>query len=183
MKDHTDTHAHQIHESNSEHRGLHIDGTGYSEAIKLSNRNKVTVKESTFIGGNEDCLDIVRGNLIRFETCAFRPGSKTRTLCTIKGGASDVRLVNCFFDTKKKTRWPWHISVGDYTIYDRDKATPPTQVFISQAEYSKRKPIVLVLNGQVQSDGTVRIFKLPTTVVGILFWLNRKFGDKRKPKA
>lgn len=185
MSKHHDSHAYKVTRDGENLSGLIVKGQGHDEAIKISNLTNIRISKSMFIGGEEDCLDIVRGDNIRFKECSFMPSKKTRTLCTIKGGATNVSLSGCHFDTEKKTRFPWHISVGDFTIYENDKETRPkhlTQVHISKATYSGKKPIVLVFKGVVYADKTVRVIQIPAFIVGIYFQLNRWFGDKRKPQ-
>lgn len=184
-----DTNALNVPKDGMTYYRISVDGTGLSEAVKISNKNNVKLTECRLLGGNEDCLDIVRGSNHEFHGCCFIPSRKTRTMVTIKGGAKGIVLQNCMFRTSEKTKYPWDISIGDYTIYDKYKTTPKTEVKIREAVTGGRrtantngpKPIVLVLNGEVDADHSVRVWKVPTIFVRILFQFQRWFGDKREP--
>jgi hypothetical protein len=189
-----DTHAVFIKDNGSSHYRLFADGKGFSEALKISNKKNVSFVQCRAINGEEDCLDIVRGDKITFTNCVFEPSEdkpRTRTIATIKGGATNVEFIDCLFRTENKTRFPWQISVGDYTIYDREKTTPKTTVKIRNAftgglrtvDTNGPKPRVLVLNGVVDADDSVKVWKVPSILVKLLFAFQRRFGDRRKPTA
>jgi hypothetical protein len=99
-------------------RSCFIDGTGVSEALKLSFCRDVEVQDCEFLGGYEDCVDIVRGENISFKNCHFI-SQNSRQHITCKGGARNISFTNCKFTGAFKNWWNGAcIDLGNWTDYD-----------------------------------------------------------------
>jgi hypothetical protein len=96
-----------------------IDGQGASEGLKLSFCRNVVVSNCEIIGGTEDCVDIVRGENIKFENCTFFASSSTKQHITCKGGVKNISFVDCRFIGSFKNWWNGAcIDLGNWTDYD-----------------------------------------------------------------
>ena len=73
-----------------------IDGTGFTDTLKLSNKTGCVITSATIIGGSEDCIDINRGGNHLIRKCTIIP--RGRFGITIKGGASGILIEDCIFD-------------------------------------------------------------------------------------
>lgn len=103
-----------------------INGAGGSEGLKLSFCHDVVVKNSTILGGYEDCVDIVRGSNILFRNCKFISQGSAQHI-TIKGGVKDVRFEGCkFINPFEKWINGACIDLGNWTDYD-DVDRPKTR--------------------------------------------------------
>ncbi len=69
--------ADKNYESHVQENGTHIEGrtlpsdadpAEYSDILKFSNCEDITVKNCSILGGKEDCIDAVRGNNYTFDT-------------------------------------------------------------------------------------------------------------------
>ena len=99
-------------------RSCFVDGSGVSEALKLSFCRNVLIENCEFLGGYEDCVDIVRGENIRFKNCNFiSQNSKQHVTC--KGGAKNISFENCKFIGSFRCWWDGAcIDLGNWTDYD-----------------------------------------------------------------
>lgn len=176
-----DTHSFVIERSNEVYRNLKLySSESYSEILKISNHENVTVTNSYIGGGNEDCIDVVRGKNIVFSDLVLSSlrGKGTRTFITIKGGVSDVIIKN--INLIGKTRYPWDISLGDWTIYDADKNHPPVKnIRIEHVSHDTGRPIrVLCVHSEIPKivGKNVKIIRVPPILVKIWFSLKRFFS-------
>lgn len=121
----TDTHTTKYgqevsHTRDTEHET--IDGTYDAEAIKVTHCEGLELAHKHAIGGREDCLDVVRSTGLLFRDAVLWASSGTRTFITAKGGGNhefrDILLIG-------RTRWPWDISLGDWTLYNANPEHPP----------------------------------------------------------
>ena len=170
-----DTHKHKLvsHERLSD---VDIDGTGYSEAIKGSNITDVVVRNFSAKGGNEDCIDIVRGSDYLFHHGRLEANG-CRTFITIKGGVDGVVMSEIVLTGKPK--WFWDISLGDHTIYGWD-AGKCKEIKFNHIRHESGKPVrILVLNSEVplwvDDYDNYKIYKVPKLLVRLLFWFRELF--------
>lgn len=99
-------------------RSCLVDGSQLSEALKLSFCRDVEVEDCEFLGGYEDCVDIVRGENISFRNCHFI-SQNSRQHITCKGGAKNVSFLNCKFTGSFRNWWNGAcIDLGNWTDYD-----------------------------------------------------------------
>ena len=104
-----------------------IDGGGASEGLKLSFCRDVTVRDCQIMGGNEDCVDIVRGENITFDNCTFFANEDTKQHVTCKGGVKNITFKNCKFVGSFQNWWDGAcIDLGNWTDYD-DVDRPPVR--------------------------------------------------------
>lgn len=169
-----DTHKLKL-EWNKEYSGLVLDGTGYAETLKASAGENITVRDFSIIGGYEDCIDCVQGTNYTFADGSLLAGPKTRTFITLKGGINGVILKNLVLSGK--CRWPWDISLGDHTIYNKGKLMNQQNILIEDVRRTdpKRRVRVLVLDSEapVVINSSVMIIKVPRWIVWLLMKLKR----------
>lgn len=144
------------------------------ETIKCSSHQNIVIKNLIIEGSYEDCVDIVRGKNIKFLNCTFIPEKYTSRSITIKGGVNNVVFENCKF---YKGILPWHVQLGDYTIYDAVKRPKVRNVVFNGCIDMHRKPIkVLVIHSKKAEFINTRGFniKIPRLFVWLYFALMRK---------
>ena len=137
-----------------------------SEAIKFS-RNVITGASLTncaFVGGVEDCVDILGARNTTFTNCIFLRGNAVRE-GTIKGGASYIKFINCI-GLK-------YIKAGDCTIYEKNGLGIPVNNCYIQNPQGK-KTIVLCLNSEPFKGDVINI-RIPKIFVKLYFWARWKF--------
>jgi hypothetical protein len=164
-----DTHAY-ILRSNTRYTNLVIDGKDDSEAIKGSNRTNSTVDGFMAIAGYEDGIDCVRGSNYTFRNGEIHSSKRTRTHITIKGGVKRYTFQN--IELYGLTRFPWQISIGDHTIYNKGKLLNTDGGFIDSVHRANGKPVrILVLDGTVPEcvNGNYIIWRVPRFLVKLWF--------------
>jgi hypothetical protein len=92
----------------------------YDDVMKFSNCQNVHVNGVVVKGGNEDCIDAVRGKNYKFENLTLEPLNNG---ITIKGSVSGWHLKNILFTRKGKE---YTIEIGQYDNY-WTPSTPPTR--------------------------------------------------------
>lgn len=161
-------------ESGATHLSLNIDGRGFSEAIKGSNVKDVKVCGFEAFGGDEDCIDCVRGMGYKFESGKLYSG-QSRTFITAKGGIDgfvlkDIELIG-------NTRWFWDISLGDHTIYyNQGDESVMKNILIDSVRRADGKPVTilcLLSEKPKVTNGKYRIIKPPLFLVKLYFNLIR----------
>jgi hypothetical protein len=174
-----DTNKYVITEDNKTYSELHLTSDpSYSEILKGSKRRNVVVEDSFIGGGNEDCVDMVRGENIKFQNLTVEAHEKTRVFFTLKGGIKGLTFNDVVLYGKSK--WCWDISLGDWTNYDVDKRPKVRDIVLENVRFgdSNKRVKVLCLWSEKPTviGGRVDIWKVPTFMVKILFWYKRKFG-------
>lgn len=142
--------------------GETIDGTGRREALKGSQLEHNIIARCRLIGGYEDCLDIVRGYKVNIEDCQMIAGDRTRTHITLKGGMHTVTLRRITFFGR--TRWPWDVSLGDWTGYDMVKRPPMGNVALDSLRHNDGRPVRVLCRYTEKPQvlgGTVRLIRFP----------------------
>jgi len=178
-----DTHVYVIERDNEHYQNLKLySNPQYSEILKMSNRENVTVSSSYIGSGYEDCIDIVRGYNITLRdlTLSSRKNSKARTYITIKGSCKGVNITD--IQLVGDTRYPWDISLGDWTIYDADPQRPLMRdVVIRNVNHISGRPVrVLCLYCETPDvDSSVKLIKVPMFLVKIWFALKRLLPGRK----
>ena len=88
-----------------------VDPSEYSDILKFSNCENISVKNCKILGGKEDCIDAVRGSNYTFENVSLAPKHNGITL---KGSIDTVRIANVKFQTHGKD---CDIELGQYDNY------------------------------------------------------------------
>jgi hypothetical protein len=167
-----DTHAFVL-ESGRHYSGLTIDGIGFSEAVKGSNLVDTTVEDLYAIGGDEDCIDCVRGSNYTFRDVRL-VSSGTNTFITLKGGIDGCILedVTLLGDTK----YPWDVSLGDHTIYNKGRLMMQKNIILRNVRRADDKPVrVFVMDSEPPTveNSNVRIYRVPKLLVKLWFLVKR----------
>lgn len=155
-----------------------IDGTAYSEALKLTACAELTIANKVLTGGTEDCLDVVRVGRLHVHDCILRAGPATRTFVTAKGGGvahvyEDMTLVG-------RPRW-CSFSFGDWTLHNVNPAMPPmrTVTLRNVARADGRRFLVLQLFcDQIILENTRAIVINLRWLAPFWFWLLRQVRKK-----
>ena len=95
-----------------------IDANGVAEGLKLSHSNNVTIRNTTVVGGYEDCVDIVEGSNIIFERCVFI-ADNTKHHFTIKSNSKNIKIIDCTF--MESFKWVFDgalVDMGNWSDYD-----------------------------------------------------------------
>jgi len=157
-----------------------INGMGKSEALKSSNNINVIIEGCQIYAGNEDCLDIVRGN-VKVVNTKFHPHETQQTV-TVKGSAL-VYFRNCSIMGEPKG---FDFSIGDFTIYDAIQDRPKTRVIIQNCKAfdskgKQRKVKVKLLHGECEIYNTkCKFVKFPDFLVKIYFWVMKQLISKQR---
>ena len=164
-----DTHAWKKARSNESHSNLNIDGTHYSEALKLSNLHHVTITNFNLIGGSEDSIDVVRGSDYIFSDGIINLKDSQQGI-TIKGGAENVILKNIEFIGKPKLGF---IVLGQYSDYDFCRNLPTKNIFISNCKFPpNNRPSLItwnVKNIKTENNENFSCIQIPKLLVCIYF--------------
>jgi hypothetical protein len=152
--------------------GRTIRGEEHAEAVKFSNIENASITNCVIIGGYEDCIDMVRGRNYQIFHCDLKSSAKTRTFITAKGGIENLIISKCTFWGPIK--YPWDISLGDHTIYNKGKLMNMNKVLLRKLKRtdSNRKVRVLALDcNNITHDDTVTLIKVPKLLVKLLMKL------------
>ena len=106
----------------------------------MSNKENVSCHNLKIYGGDEDCVDIVRGSNHTFENCVFHCGDSQQAF-TIKAGASDITIKNCTFKGKPSIGY---IVLGQYSDYDFCKTIKTRRINVINCtfEHEDATPII-----------------------------------------
>jgi len=186
-----DTHTYKA-SSNEEIIDKFIDGSHFSEALKLSNISNVYAARNTFLAGTEDTIDLVRAQGTFLKNIHQIPTSyKPEQFYTIKGGSNAIIVGDKFYGTPKK----WDISIGDFTIYNAvSKDVGMSTVKISglkafDNKLNERRVKIIVIDGDLDIDtksGDMKldIIRIPKFVVKIYFKIcSMVLSRERKEEA
>jgi len=158
---------------------------GVSEAVKASLRQRITLRSCTVTGGEEDCVDIVRGRQVVLVDCTFMASRRTRQHLTIKGGVNTVSIANCAF--VGRPRWWFDIVLGGWSDYDKLRRPKTRKVHLVNSWHvtGRRLRVLclwaerpLVLNGTRAS-----VIKVPTIFVKAFFAWKRLLNWKKDVDA
>jgi len=162
-----DTHAVTL-QSGKVFMAVNADGRGFSEALKGSNLRDAGAHGFHLVAGDEDGIDCVRGSNYSFRDGVIESTPLTRTFITLKGGIQGATLQN--IRLKKRCRYPWDISLGDHTIYNRRRLMRQSGVVIDNVWRDDGRPVrILVMDSEkpMCSRGEYRIYRIPTLLVRI----------------
>lgn len=130
----------------------------YSDILKFSNCENITVRNCTILGGKEDCIDAVRGSNYTFDTVALAPKHNGITL---KGSIDTANIANVEFQSHGKD---CDIELGQYDNYWYIGRAPTRNVSIIDTNAIDGKPIVIkVWDGEMPTvtGSNVKIVKIP----------------------
>ena len=164
-----------------------IDGSGVAEGLKLSFCKNVEVIDSTIVGGYEDCVDIVRGENIKFKNCNFISKNKTKQHITCKCGAKNVTFENCNFVGSFRNWWNGAcIDLGNWGDYDDVKRPKVRNVSIVNCKL-KNVAFPILYRRLYSNTPTVKNsngfgLKVPNIFVKAFWFLQRKelVGKRRR---
>ena len=168
-----DTHKELIYTSDEEITLETIDGSGYSEALKISNVSNFKGKDLDIYGGYEDCVDIIRGSNHTLENCVFHCDNSQQGF-TIKAGVSDITIKNCVF---KGSPSIGYIVLGQYSDYDFCKEIKTRRINVVNCTFENEyvHPIISWNSEDINTDA--RIYKI-NPIVKSFFFTFRKLYDK-----
>mgnify|MGYP001181212837 FL=1 len=163
-----------------------IDGAGGSEGLKLSFCHDIVVKNSTILGGYEDCVDIVRGSNISFENCKFISQGSAQHI-TIKAGVKNVSFKKCkFINPFRSVINGACIDLGNWADYD-DVDRPKTRsisIDNCSMENIRFKALYRRLYAESPEVNSSQGFgiKVPNLFVRIFWKMQRKgwLGERRR---
>ena len=92
-----DDNAHWVPHDYLRYVHCQFDARQAAEAVKLSGRSYVRFEHCHFIGGYEDCADLVNCSHITFYRCSFF-SRRTRQHVTCKGTGTGNRWTSCRFE-------------------------------------------------------------------------------------
>lgn len=133
----------------------------YSDILKFSNCNNITVKDCTIEGGKEDCIDAVRGNNYTFTDTALAPKHNGITL---KGSINGYTIKDVTFATHGKD---CDIEVGQYDNYWYIGRKPTRNGLIENVQSTDGKPLVIKLWDATKPNivnSNVKVIKMPIFV-------------------
>lgn len=152
-----------------------IDGSGYSETLKLSNVNNCKIEKTTLHGGIEDCVDIVRGNDHLFEDCDFYCDNSYQAF-TIKGGAHNITIRNCRFHGSPSKGY---IVLGQYSDYDFCKTIPVSNMLIENCTFENPDVNQVVSWNAKDIDADFEVYRIPI-IIRLAYFTFRKVYDRFK---
>lgn len=118
----------------------------YAEALKITYNADLTVANKLLLGGEEDCLDVVRTGRLHLHNCTMCADSvfKTRIYITAKGGGMLHVYEDIIF--YGAPRW-WSVSLGDWTLYNHNPDFPPMRkvVLRNVRRYDGKRFLILQL--------------------------------------
>lgn len=144
-----------------ENRTIPSEGTNpgdYSDILKFSNCENITVKNCTILGGKEDCIDAVRGNNYTFNAVTLAPKYNGITL---KGSIDTANIVDVEFQTHGKD---CDIELGQYDNYWYIGRPPTRNVSVTNVKAADGKPVVVKLwdaEDLVVVNSNVKVIKIP----------------------
>lgn len=169
MSKRKDTHTYVLR-SHTLSRDLTLDGTKDAETIKGSDLVDSGAVGFDIIGGYEDCIDCVRGTNYLFANGRMRTSEKTRTFITLKGGIDTIVLRDLLLVGSCK--YPWHISLGDHTIYNNGGLMNQRNIVIDNVNRPNGKKVwIFCLDSQRPRvyRGNYGVIKVPKFLAKI--WL------------
>ena len=162
-----------------------IDANGVAEGLKLSYCHDVHVKNSTIIGGYEDCVDIVRGGDITFDRCRFI-SNNTKHHFTIKCNVSNVSIFNCEFVNEFRNVFDGAcVDLGNWSDYDVRDLPKTRDIHILNNRLTNMRPHKRILARTIHAEAPVTsgpgvVLRVPNMFVR-LFWCIRR-NQYNKPK-
>jgi hypothetical protein len=138
-----------------------INPLDYSDILKFSNSSKVIVENCTIRGGKEDCIDIVRGEMISIKDTKLIP---SKNGITIKGSVNDVNLDNVQFENRGSE---CDIELGQFDNYWYIGRPPTRGISLKNISSKDGKPVVVRIwdaESPVVENSNVKIVKIPKFV-------------------
>lgn len=131
----------------------------YDDVMKFSNCENVSVKEVTVCGGQEDCIDVVRGKNYIFQDLNLCP---LKNGITIKGSVDGWYLKNILFGRKGDA---YTIEIGQYDNYWTPSTLPTRNGVIENVKIADGSQVVVrVWDGEkplLINAHNVKIVKIP----------------------
>jgi hypothetical protein len=152
-----------------------IDGRGCAEGLKISFGYNVRIEGCIIHGGQEDCVDIVRGANISFKNCKFI-SYNTKQHFTIKGGCKNITIEDCEFVNDFSNWYDGAIlDIGNWGDYDQYPRPRVRHVTIKDCRLTniKFKLLSRVLYGNIPNVQNTEgyIFKVPNFITKMFFYL------------
>lgn len=162
-----------------------IDGSSFSEGIRLSFVYDMVFRDCKIFGGREACLVIIRGGRIIFDRCEFISRGKTKSHVSIKGGAKDICFRDCLFVGNYKSLLSGScIDLGGWSPHDLAPRPFVRRVKIFGCKVSgvtKRVFCRIMYSESPLSDSLPgKILGIPRFLVNIFWFLKRKGITERK---
>lgn len=137
----------------------------YDDIMKFSNCNAVCVWDVIVLGGRENCVDAVRGELYQWGACDFVPNpGVTRSTFTIKGSIDGWKIADCEFYTGATQS---DIELGNYDNYWFPGRAPTRGGLIANCHKANGEPIkVLIFDATVPEiiGSRVKLVRVPKFV-------------------
>jgi hypothetical protein len=159
-----------------------INPLNYSDVLKFSNCQGVTVSNCTIEGGKEDCIDAVRGSNYTIKNCNLSPYTNGITL---KGSINGVVLQNLIFDGHGSD---CDIDIGQFDNYWSIGRAPTRNIQIVNVHATDGRPVKVRLwdsDSPSIIDSNVKIIRIPKFVWWPYFVFRagqtRGFGNVAKP--
>ena len=152
----------------------HIEADSVAEGLKLSYCSDVIVKNTTIIGGFEDCVDIVRGGFMLFENCRFI-SKKQKQHFTIKCNASNITIKNCTFVNDFRTIIDGaFVDLGNWSDYDIDDLPKTKDIYIVDCKFENVSWYKKIISRRLYAEtpvnrGSGYILRIPRVFVWF-FW-------------
>jgi hypothetical protein len=130
----------------------------YSDILKFSNCQNVTVSNCVISGGKEDCIDAVRGSNYTIKNCTLLPSANGITL---KGSIDGVVLDTIGFDNHGSE---CDIDIGQFDNYWWIGRPPTRNIRLKNIESADGKPVVVRLwdaETPVVENSNVKIVRIP----------------------
>lgn len=159
-----------------------VSPVNYSDILKFSNCENITVKNCIISGGNEDCIDAVRGTNYTFNSVSLVP---IYNGITLKGSIDIANIIDVEFQTHGKD---CDIELGQYDNYWYIGRPPTRNVSIIDTSALDGKPVIIkVWDAEKPSitGSNVKIIKIPKFIWWFYFVFRaiqtRGFKNLRTP--
>lgn len=116
-----------------------MNGSGYSDALHLSDCHNFSLFSPEIRGGSEDCVDINQGCLISIHVDRLWSGGKY--VFTVKGGAEDIQLSGCIYKHGSVT----DVDIGNWSDQNKHGRTKFVRLCLNTTDGSPVR--VRVLHG------------------------------------
>jgi hypothetical protein len=140
-----------------------LDGTMlHKEGVKGSMVIEKLLANKRILGGYEDCLDVVRGKDFELRDLHMFADQRTRTFITLKGGIQGYTLRDITLEGE--TRWPWDVSLGDWTDYDLFPRPVMQHGNLIRVRHITGRPVRVLLrwcDKPIVHDSNIKFLRLP----------------------
>jgi len=140
-----------------------INALDYSDILKFSNCKDIVVDGCTVTGGQEDCIDAVRGSNYTIKNCTLLPYVNGITL---KGSIDGIRIQNVVFANHGKE---CDIDIGQFDNYWWIGRASTRNIRIDGVNATDGKPVIVRLwdsDTPTVTNSNVKIIRIPK----IIWW-------------